>query len=230
MQTDYERHSLSNPFGEADQADFDELVLSMRNRGYDENHPIVLFESQILDGWHRYLAAKRLGIEPKFREFVGSLEQARTFVYGENLPRRHMNLRQKITALLLMNQWQHPRERLSEAAIQARVGARSSKFTQQMRRVVEKDPDSAHKVVSGEIKANAVIRDVLDETPEGVNDGPIYDEAGTKTEWTITLRKRHLVKEADQLRRQLKMSQQQFVNQAAELFIQWAREQEKTGQ
>ena len=230
MKTDYERHSLSNPFGEADQSDFDEIILSMRTRGYDESHPIVLFEGKILDGWHRYLAAKRVGIEPEFREFVGSLEEARTFVYGENLPRRHMNLRQKITALLLMNQWLHPRERLSEAAIQARVGARSSKFTQQMRRVVEKDPDSAHKVVSGEITANAVIRDVLDETPEGVHDGPIYDESGMKTEWTITLRKRHLVKEADRLRRQLKMSQQQFINQAAELFIDWAQEQEKVGE
>ena len=230
MKTDYERHSLSNPFGEADQADFDELVLSMRTRGYDESHPIILFEGKILDGWHRFLAAKRVGLEPKFREFVGSLEEARTFVYGENLPRRHMNLRQKITALLLMNQWLHPRERLTEAAIQARVGARSSKFTQQMRRVVEKNPDAAHKVVSGEVTANAVIRDVLEEIPEGTLDGPIYDESGMKTEWTITLRKRHLVKEADRLRRHLKMSQQQFINRAAELFIAWAQEREKPGQ
>ena len=224
METDYERHSLSNPFGEAEQSDFDELILSMRTRGYDQSHPVVLFEGKILDGWHRYLAARRVGVEPQFREFVGSLEEARTFVYGENLPRRHMNQRQKITALLLMNQWLHPRERLTEAAIQARVGARSSKFTNQMRRVVEKDPDSAHQVVSGEVDANSVIRNVLDETPPGVHDGPIYDESGTKTEWTITLRKKHLVKEADELRRHLNMTQQQFVNQAAELFIDWARD------
>ncbi len=224
MQDDYGRHSLSNPFGEADRADFDELVLSMRNRGYDQSHPIVLFEGKILDGWHRYLAARRVGVEPKFREFKGSLEEARTFVYGENLPRRHMTQRQKVAALLLMNQWLDPRERLTDAAIQARVGVRSSKFTNQLRRVVEKDPDSAHKVVSGEINANSVIRNVLDETPAGVQDGPIYDESGAKTEWTITLRKRHLVKEADKLRRQLGLTQQQFVNRAAELFIDWARE------
>ena len=48
MRREYERHSLSNPFGEAAQSDVDELILSMNQRGYDKDHPIVLYEGQIL--------------------------------------------------------------------------------------------------------------------------------------------------------------------------------------
>ena len=72
-------------------------------------------------------------------------------------------------------------------------------------------------------------KDVLGETPAGVIDGPLYDEGGQKTEWTITLRKKPLVQEADRLRRQMNMSQQQFINQATELFIEWAQEKVKPG-
>ena len=230
MKTDYERHSLSNPFGEAAQSDVEELILSMNRRGYDPEHPIVIYEGQILDGWHRYQAAKRAGVEPTFRDFHGTLEQARAFVYGENLPRRHMTQRQKITALHLMNQWLPPRERLSDAAIQARTGASSSKFTNQMRRVVENNPDAAHKVVAGEMKANEAIRNVINEVPEGVTDGPIYDAAGSRTQWTVTIKKKHLVKTADELRTELKMTEQVFINKAVELFIEWAREQSETSQ
>ena len=39
---DYTRHSLSSPFGQAAPTDFNELLNSMRERGYDPTHPITL--------------------------------------------------------------------------------------------------------------------------------------------------------------------------------------------
>ena len=92
-----------------------------------------------------------------------------------------------------------------------------------MRRVVEKNPDAAHMVVAGDMTANEAIRNVIDEIPEGVTDGPIYDATGSRTQWTVTIKKKHLVKTADELRTEFKMTEQTFINKAVELFIEWAQ-------
>ena len=92
-----------------------------------------------------------------------------------------------------------------------------------MRRVVEKNPDAAHMVVAGDMTANKAIRNVIDEIPEGVTDGPIYDATGSGTQWTVTIKKKHLVKTADELRTEFKMTEQTFINKAVELFIEWAQ-------
>lgn len=43
----------------------------------------------ILDGWHRYLACKQVGVEPVFKEFEGDLAAARKYVISANHHRRH---------------------------------------------------------------------------------------------------------------------------------------------
>ena len=223
--TEFTRHSLSSPFGQATQADLDELILSMRERGYDPLHPITLYEGQILDGWHRYLAAHRAGVEPTFREFEGTLEGARTFVYGENLPRRHMSQRQKATALLLMNTWLPPREQLTDAAIAARVGLKSLPMIAQLRQIADFDKEIAQQVAAGEIDAQVAIRQVLREEPADNREGTALDNK--RPEVNFTIKNKRLIEQGHNARLSVGMTKQAYVNKAIDLFIDWAATQQK---
>ena len=224
-QHDLTRHSLSSPFGQATQADFDELVLSMRERGYDSSHPITLYEGQVLDGWHRYLAAQRVGVEPKFKDFDGTLEEARAFVYGENLPRRHMTQRQKATALLLMNAWLPPREQLTDAAIAARAGLKSQQMIAQLRKIADKDPEAAQQVAAGDMDAQKAIRQVLHEEPADDREGTSLDNK--RPEVAFTLRNKRLIDQGHKARLSVGMTKQAFINKSVDLFIDWAATQQQ---
>lgn len=65
------RHALSAQYaiGEMDKAELDELCDDIKLQGLI--HPIVLYEDAILDGWNRYTACQRTGVEPRFTEYVG---------------------------------------------------------------------------------------------------------------------------------------------------------------
>ena len=91
MSPTLERHALSTPFAEATEADMHALEESIRQRGFDPRHPIVLYEGKILDGWHRYLACRQLNIEPQFEDFIGDNAAALEFVFSENMARRQMS-------------------------------------------------------------------------------------------------------------------------------------------
>jgi ParB-like chromosome segregation protein Spo0J len=54
-------HELALLFPKMDQAAFDELVDDIREHGV--HHPVVLHEGHILDGIHRWIACRQLGIE-----------------------------------------------------------------------------------------------------------------------------------------------------------------------
>jgi hypothetical protein len=83
-------HPIALVFPDIDADTFNDLVESMRTRGYDALHPIVLFEGKILDGRNRYRAAQVARVEPTFREFEGTIEDAAEFSLRENLHRRHL--------------------------------------------------------------------------------------------------------------------------------------------
>ena len=68
---------------------YDDLVASIRTRGFDPKHAIVLWRGQILDGRHRARACERLGIDPPTTEFVGNEAEAAAEVWQENVARRH---------------------------------------------------------------------------------------------------------------------------------------------
>lgn len=72
-------------------AKLEALVISMRERGFDPNHPIVLFEGKILDGRNRSIAAETAGVEPVFKNWEGTDEEAFEFAWQENGPRRHLD-------------------------------------------------------------------------------------------------------------------------------------------
>lgn len=88
------RHELSGLFGDMPKDDFAKLVDDIKRHGLQ--HPIITWQEQIIDGWHRYRACKEAGITPAFVQFAGDDKKALRFVMQENALRRHLNEAQRI--------------------------------------------------------------------------------------------------------------------------------------
>lgn len=85
-------HPLANLFPLMAPADFEQLVADIRVHGLRE--PIDRWEGQILEGRHRYLACQRAGVAPRYREFIGTPQEALDYVVSKNLHRRHLTVSQ----------------------------------------------------------------------------------------------------------------------------------------
>ena len=85
-------HEIAAVFPPMRDAEFAALVADIRERGQLE--PVWTFEGKVIDGRHRLLACKKLGIEPRTREWdgAGSLLE---FVISLNLQRRHLKESQR---------------------------------------------------------------------------------------------------------------------------------------
>ena len=92
--TNYEFHEYANLFPLMGDDQFVGLVESIKC-GFNPNRPIALFQGKILDGRNRYLACQKAEIDPLFKEFVGSDDDALQFVKRENLNRNHYNEAQR---------------------------------------------------------------------------------------------------------------------------------------
>ena len=53
-----------------DDAEYQALRLSIRS-GFDDRHPVLIFDGMILDGRHRYLACKEENVDARFMEWIG---------------------------------------------------------------------------------------------------------------------------------------------------------------
>src|SRR5262249_44702008 len=65
---------------------FEALVADIKEN--EQQEAVVIFEDAILDGWHRYQACKRLGIDPNFTVYSGDNPLA--YAVSLNLRRRHL--------------------------------------------------------------------------------------------------------------------------------------------
>ncbi len=103
--TPLERHPLSAVWGNMPQEQFKELVEDVRERGLLE--PIVIYDGQILDGWHRYRACLEADVKPTIhRDGMrgGHENDPLKFVISRNLHRRHLTTSQRaMIAAKLMN-------------------------------------------------------------------------------------------------------------------------------
>ena len=85
---EYAIHPLSAIFPPMPDEDFVALRDSIALNGL--RHPITLFEGQVLDGRHRYLACIEAGVEPTFTTFEGGYGDAVEFMKDENVTRRQL--------------------------------------------------------------------------------------------------------------------------------------------
>jgi len=97
----YSRHALSAAFPSMPTSQFEELVEDIRVNGLVE--PIILFENQILDGWHRWSACQRADREAKYTVYEGN--NPVEYVKSKNLHRRHLTESQRAMAVVACNEW-----------------------------------------------------------------------------------------------------------------------------
>jgi hypothetical protein len=130
--------------------DFTALVNDIKAHG--QQLPIVVYENQVLDGWHRYKACQQLGITPTLEDFTGT--DPLTFVLSLNLQRRHLTESQRAMVA-------------AELATLERGGDRRS---------------TEFKVPRGTLKQKASIEDVakqLDVSPRSVKRAKIVRKHGS---------------------------------------------------
>ena len=96
------RYSNSNVYP-ISQTAIDSIAANMKEHGFDPDFPIIVKDGEIVDGWHRYEAAKQAGVEPEFREFVGSAEDVLHYILRANGDRRHLWQGQKAAAAIIIN-------------------------------------------------------------------------------------------------------------------------------
>jgi len=95
------QHALSAAFPAMHAEDLSSLTDDIAVNGLRQR--IVLFEGQVLDGWHRLSACGAAGVAPEFVEFDGDDPVA--FVTSLNLTRRHLSGSQRAAAIVACREW-----------------------------------------------------------------------------------------------------------------------------
>lgn len=96
-----QQHPLSAAFPAMPESEIEALAEDIEKGG--QRDPGILFEGMVLDGWHRFLACQRLGIQFRTAEFDGDDPVA--FVLSKNLHRRHLTASQRAAAVVAATNW-----------------------------------------------------------------------------------------------------------------------------
>lgn len=112
--TSLQQHPLSEAFPAMSADDFQSLKDSIMNIGVQ--NPITVFEGMVIDGWHRYSAARELDMDCPSVE-LGDVDP-RDFVLAQNKARRHTTQAQLAMATTAVYAWRP----MGSNQHQARVG------------------------------------------------------------------------------------------------------------
>lgn len=99
------QHELSANFPSMTASEFEALRENIRDHG--QRRPIIVFDGEILDGWHRFTACTELGIAPIFEEYSG--DDPSEFAISVNGFSRVMDATQRGTSFAKCRQWQWAR-------------------------------------------------------------------------------------------------------------------------
>ena len=161
----FQRHELSAIFGDMPDPDYTSLLESVERDGFIEN-VIKLLDGEILDGWHRYRAAKELNLLRKlrFQQYKTDDEgDPAVFVLARNIERRHYDSSQRAQVVVEFNErFGHGGDRAShqngdlktrkELAKEAGVGTSTID-----RAVAIKKAGQSEAVIAGEKTASEVL-------------------------------------------------------------------------
>lgn len=95
----YQNHPYADLYPSCSQEQLRELSEDIKQHGL--HHPITLYQGQILDGRHRYLACQLASVEAAFVTFNGTDEQAFHFALSENIKRRNTTASQRAASAVL---------------------------------------------------------------------------------------------------------------------------------
>jgi ParB-like chromosome segregation protein Spo0J len=90
---EYDQHPIAMALmpGGMDETEFNAFCEDIEERGIIM--PVTLYEGKVLDGWHRYRAAKRTGSAPKFIEYTG--KDPAGYIASVNVHRRKLSSLQR---------------------------------------------------------------------------------------------------------------------------------------
>lgn len=74
--------------------EYAELLDNVRQHGYDQSQPVIVYQDEVLDGWHRYTAAEELNLDHTERPFEGTDLDAINFVL-RTMTRRNLTSQQR---------------------------------------------------------------------------------------------------------------------------------------
>ena len=94
----FTRHPLSACFG--DMADDELQSLKDDIEAHGQHEPILIFEDQVLDGWHRYLVVTQLCLPIKKFAFSGTFAEAQERVVSCNEKRKHQTIEQRAQSIV----------------------------------------------------------------------------------------------------------------------------------
>ena len=101
-----ERHELSAIFTDMPDEDYQLLLESVKKDGFMD--PVIrLLGTEVLDGWHRYRAAKELNLirNLRFKQWDEKQEgDPVAFVKARNLERRHLSAQQRVQIVVTFNE------------------------------------------------------------------------------------------------------------------------------
>lgn len=161
------RHELSAIFMDMPEDDFENLLKSVETDGFKD--PVIrMIDTQVLDGWHRYRAAKELNLLRKlrFQQWDEKDEgDPKAFVYARNMERRHhpKAVRAQI-ALSFHERFGHGGDRASGKNSRLKTQADIAKEAGVSERTVRtaaqiENMGRADEVISGEKTASEVIKE-----------------------------------------------------------------------
>lgn len=196
------RHPLSAIWPDFDHAD---LSADMAKRGQDE--AILLYQGDILDGWHRYQSAITEGKTPKFKEFKGTMLEAAERVHAANNLRRHMTADQRYACFsqlckevpefeakyeALKNKGKDQKEagrplatdsqRVNVIEAKAADAGVSPATAKKVERVAKNDPKAVERIAKGETSANKELKKQKEKQPPTDKAAPSITDNPPKVE------------------------------------------------
>lgn len=153
------RHALSGAFPDMSPEDYERLKGSIAI--YGVQHAIVLYDGEVLEGWHRYRAASELKIDCPC---IGpDIQDPQQYVFAANAARRHLTASQLAFAAVSVYAWlpigsnqhggsapgAHPQKSTAEVA---KITGLSERIITYAKSVKAADkPDVADKVKAGRL-------------------------------------------------------------------------------
>ena len=96
------QHPLSAAFPSMDADDLEFLSQDITANGM--YHAITVFDGMVLDGWHRYQACQKAGLEPRLQQLAESKDPV-AFVKSHNLHRRILTPSQRAASVVACSEW-----------------------------------------------------------------------------------------------------------------------------
>lgn len=97
------QHPLSAAFPSMNINDLDFLSRDITANGL--YHSITIFDEMVLDGWHRYQACQKAGLEPRFQQLPEGADPV-AFVKSHNLLRRILSPSQRAASVVACSEWE----------------------------------------------------------------------------------------------------------------------------